>query len=316
MTAPVFVFVYACAIACLGGCLARIIRYASMPRHLRWEIYPLPHETPERVAHGGSYFEEVDWWTKPRTFNLCGELKAMLPEMLFLRGLWEFNRRIWWRSFPFHFGLYLVIGSGALVGLRAGLPLVASPGMAESLGRFLGRVYGPAALAGATLVVAGALALLAARLTDPALRTYTTAGDLFNLLFFAVTFGVLLAGYLARGTASPGALELLRDLTRFNTAGPIPGILGAGMVLAAGLAAYIPFTHMSHFIAKFFTYHSVRWDDTPNLPGHALERRIAEYLTYRAMWAAPHIGAGQGRSWAEIATHNPARAKQPVEAGK
>ncbi len=124
MTTLVSLFVYGCAIACLAGCAARVIRYASMPRHLRWEIYPLPHEPPERVAHGGSYFEDVDWWTRPRKFHLGGELKMMLPEMLLLRGLWDFNRRVWWRSFPFHFGLYLVIGSGVLVAVRATLPLV------------------------------------------------------------------------------------------------------------------------------------------------------------------------------------------------
>jgi hypothetical protein len=50
---------------------------------LRWELYPVPHEAPERAEHGGSYFEESDWWTKKRKFNLGGELAAMLPEMLF-----------------------------------------------------------------------------------------------------------------------------------------------------------------------------------------------------------------------------------------
>ena len=50
-------------------------------------------------------------------------------------------------------------------------------------------------------------------------------------------------------------------------------------------------THMSHFIAKYFTYHAVRWDDRPSRQGSAFEKRIAEYLTYRPRWAAPHIGA-------------------------
>ena len=27
--------------------------------------------------------------------------------------------------------------------------------------------------------------------------------------------------------------------------------------------AYIPLTHMSHFVGKYFTYHAVRWDDAP-----------------------------------------------------
>jgi hypothetical protein len=66
-------------------------------------------------------------------------------------------------------------------------------------------------------------------------------------------------------------------------------------------------THMSHFIAKYFTYHAVRWDDRPSQRGGVLEKRVAEYLTYRPRWAAPHVGADGARTWADIASANPAR---------
>jgi len=65
-------------------------------------------------------------------------------------------------------------------------------------------------------------------------------------------------------------------------------------------------THMAHFIAKYFTYHQVRWDERANIAGGSIEKRMAEYLMYRPTWAAPHIAAG-GRTWAEIATSNPAK---------
>ncbi len=65
---------------------------------------------------------------------------------------------------------------------------------------------------------------------------------------------------------------------------------------------------MSHFIAKYFTYHSVRWDDTPSRPRRrAGQKRIAEYLTYRPTWSAPHMGADGAKTWADIATANPAQ---------
>ena len=48
------------------------------------------------------------------------------------------------------------------------------------------------------MAMVGALSLLARRLTDANLQTYTTAGDLFNLLFFIVTLGCLAGGYLDR----------------------------------------------------------------------------------------------------------------------
>jgi hypothetical protein len=65
---------------------------------------------------------------------------------------------------------------------------------------------------------------------------------------------------------------------------------------------------MAHFIAKYFTYHQVRWDEAANVPGGTIEKRMAEYLMYRPTWAANHIAAGS-RTWAEIATSNPAPAK-------
>ena len=63
---------------------------------------------------------------------------------------------------------------------------------------------------------------------------------------------------------------------------------------------YLPFTHMTHFVGKYFTYHKVRWEDSPNVKGSELERRIGEALGYRLTWSAPHIKTGG--SWAEAAT--------------
>ena len=67
------------------------------------------------------------------------------------------------------------------------------------------------------------------------------------------------------------------------------GLFGVGVALSSVLAAYIPFTHMSHFIAKYFTYHDVRWDDRPNVRGGSIESTVAEYLTYRPTWSAAHV---------------------------
>ena len=36
-----------------------------------------------------------------------------------MKGLCEFNRKLWFGSFPFHFGLYLLIGTLALLMLGA-----------------------------------------------------------------------------------------------------------------------------------------------------------------------------------------------------
>ena len=94
-----------CAVFVLG-CAWRAYRYASAPEHLRWDLYPVAHEPS---PHGGSYLEEKDWWTKPREVDRLNEYKEMFLEIVFLKGVWKHNPRLWVFSFPFHFGLYLII---------------------------------------------------------------------------------------------------------------------------------------------------------------------------------------------------------------
>jgi nitrate reductase gamma subunit len=307
MTVFLYVVIYTAALVFTGACVSRTIAYARAPVHLRWELYPVPHEEPERVKHGGSYFEAADWWTKPRRVSLLGELKFMIPEMLLLKGLWEFNRKTWYRSFPFHFGLYLLAGTIALLVFGAILSLFAPTVMAGQVGEGVRLLYCITGMAGSVLAILGALALLVHRLTDPSLRTYTTAGDIFNLIFFVVALALLAAGYLSRGHSAPDMLAFSKGLLTFDMRLQVPGLLTVGLLLSALLVAYVPMTHMSHFIAKFFTYHSVRWDDAPNRRGGKLEVKIAEYLTYRPTWSAAHIGADGRKTWAQVAAGNPAR---------
>ena len=306
MTLAVYLSVCTGLLIFLLGCVRRILQYARAPLHLRWELYPVPHEAPSRVAHGGSYFETLDWWKQPRRFHLAGELRAMVPEMLFLKGLWEFNRPLWYISFLFHFGLYLIIGSAVLAAATAALGIVA-PALAGGIfGLLLAQVYRLAGMLGATLAMVGAAALVYRRKTSADLKNFTTPADLFSLAFFIITFATLALGYFLR-PAGATINGLLRGLLRFDTSVAVGGVFGAGLVLASALAAYIPFTHMAHFIAKYFTYHAVRWDDRVNLRGGGMEATLAEYLTYRPNWAAAHMGADGKKNWAEIVTTNPAQ---------
>ncbi|WP_243665926.1 hypothetical protein [Vulcanisaeta sp. JCM 16159] len=56
------------------------------------------------------------------------------------------------------------------------------------------------------------------------------------------------------------------------------------------LIAYIPFSRITHFIGKYFTYHKVLWDDEPNIG--QLDRRIQELLKLTLSWSDPHIKSG------------------------
>ena len=111
------------------------------------------------------------------------------------------------------------------------------------------------------------------RTADPALKNSTHAGDIFNLLFFIAAFALLIGGYLLRapGTASIG--EFARGIVHFDRSIRIGAAFGAGLILASMLVAYIPMTHMAHFIAKYFTYHAVRWDERANVAGGSTMER-------------------------------------------
>jgi len=306
MTVIVYVVVLGATVIFVMGSIARAIWYARHPIHLRWELYPVPHEEPRRVEHGGSYFEQVDWWARATHFNLFGELRFMVPEMLFLKGLWEFNRTMWLRSFPFHFGLYLLIVTIGLVGVTAVWGLLAPGVVAAALGMGLHWLYTVTGFLGVVLAICGAAALLHRRLTAEDLKIYSTAGDIFNLCAFIVALGLVFAGFLLKSSASPSTVALVQAILTLDASVRIPGLLAVGLVLSALLAAYIPFTHMSHFIGKYFTYHSVRWNDQPLQPGDHMEKRLAEYLRYKPTWAARHVGADGTRTWAQVATTNPA----------
>ena len=84
--------------------IARLAMWARLPMHVRWELYPVAHEG-KKASYGGSFMEETDWWTKPRSKSLIGELKVMMLEIFFLVALRENNRKLWMRSFAFPFRL-------------------------------------------------------------------------------------------------------------------------------------------------------------------------------------------------------------------
>ena len=303
----IYLVIVAAALVSVVASVVRTIWYARHPMHLRWELYPVPHESSARAAYGGSYFETSEWWRATGHVNRLGEWVFMAREIVFLHALHAFNRPLWYRSFPFHFGLYLLIASAAGVVADAAIG-VFTGGPANSL--FVTLLRGSCAVlgwSGLVLAIGGAAGLLVYRRTNPALRIATTPGDLFNLVFFIAALGLLIAGLLASPPGSPGLRAVAAGLLTWQTTLEVPRVLAAGLCLTALLVAYIPLTHMSHFIGKYFTYHAVRWDDRPFKDNATIAAAMAESLTYRSRWAAGHVAAGQTASWAQVVAADPTR---------
>lgn len=304
MGALLHILTYFCIAIFVVAVVAKYIKYNNMPVHLRWDLYPVPGEG-HKAHYGGSYFEEVDWWKKPRKVDKVSELKHMVPEMAFLVAVKEHNPSLWLRTFPFHFGMYTLIGCLMLLVLGAVMQLagmsVSPAGNAVGVAVYYGT--GMVGLVGAGLGTLGALGLLARRLFDEDLKDFTKPSDIFNLLFLLSVFALLLACGITNPSLS-SLREYVRSVMVFDlSAAPTEPACVAAVVLASLVVAYIPLTHMSHFVIKWFTYHKIRWDDEPNLRGGAIEGKVMEYLNYPVSWSAAHIQPkGEKRSWARLAT--------------
>jgi hypothetical protein len=78
----------------------------------------------------------------------------------------------------------------------------------------------------------------------------------------------------------------------------ISGAFAAHVTSIAVLLAYLPFSFMIHFVAKYFTYHDIRWDDAPL--DTRKEDKLAGQLGQPVTWSAPHVGSGEGKTWIDL----------------
>lgn len=288
-------FIYFSILAFLGFSAYKFYQYARLPMHGRWELYPVPKEPGEKGHYGGSYYEDLEWWNKPRVVSHLGEMKEMLKEMLFIKNLFINQKRHWWISYSMHLGIYLLglwsvlLLAGAVVEIF-GQPLTTAEGVSAS--PWAGMVYYATLLsgaAGAVLLTIGAAGLFLRRLFNNTLSRYTTPQEYFNLLFI---FAVAASGLLV-WSGDPGfnyGREIMKGLL---TVSPIEAdtALTLHILLLGALMIYIPQTKMSHYVAKYFSFHKVLWENEPNLKGSKTEEMVKKAMSYKpkVSWSAPHI---------------------------
>lgn len=301
-------FTYACFIIFLIGVAVRLYQQKKLPLHLRWELYPVKHEPGAKAHYGGSYMEEPNWWEKERPRSLWNEFKYMIPEILFLRGLWDKNRRLWYLSFPFHFGLYLVLTTLVLLflgaaGMVRGLTISPGNGALSSLLYYLPIFSG---FLGFTLGAIGALGLLVRRWRDPELRSYSSPADYFNLSFLFLFLAFAFLSWLFNDQTFDRARAYVHALLTLSSTHEHSSFLGSLTIcLGSFILAYIPFTHMAHMFMKFFSYHKIRWEHEPNLKGSKIEIAVQANLQYKPTWSAPHIKGDGHKTWVDLTTIKP-----------
>ncbi|MDR3358809.1 MAG: respiratory nitrate reductase subunit gamma [Desulfovibrio sp.] len=280
----------------------------ASPLHVRWELYPVPHEGA-KTSYGGSFMEEKEWWTKPRHVHHLGDVKALIAEVLFLRATFEHNIKLWFRSYPFHFGMYMLMG-GTIIVLLAAVARLFGASPDGGLTVFIGNVISAVVLVGSLCIVGGGIALIRRRMTDEGLNKYTTPEMYFNLGVFVV-FGLFgLFAWIGAPSYFEMACGFLCNLMTFNFA-PQPGIWFALHLLTGFfLLIWIPLTQMAHLFMKYFTYHDIRWGDEPTTYSERNKSVIPNALKYAVTWSAKHVTGGAGsKTWLEVATSNPAAPK-------
>jgi nitrate reductase gamma subunit len=275
----------------------KIIQCYGSPVHLRWELYPVPHE--KAFSYDGSYFEEIDWWKRPREKIFINFIKFLFIEVLFVRMLYHKNRKMWYLSFPLHFGLYLVIGWLGILFLAALLTALGVSG-SHTVIRFLQGCATVMGVVGFILAAIGCIGLIIRRATAEELQGYSAPVDYFNLIFI---LAVVLSGLSVWLYADPYFLtirEYLLSLITFGGAPHLGSSITLHIVLFSLFAIYLPFTHMSHAFMKYFLWDKVLFEDEPNVRGGSVESRVAAVLHYRQTWSAPHMHGGG--TWIETVT--------------
>ncbi len=267
-----------------------------LPLHLRWELAPIPHEKG-KGRYGGSYLEEYEWWTKPRHRSHLSPMIYMAKEILLLRGVWEHNRGLWPLAFSLHMGIYLTAGMLLLLLASAVLSLVPSP--PQILDSSL-RVASVFAVGGYLFGGIGSIGLVVKRVVDSSLRSFSTISRLSNLLFLGAVFVSGGCALIGSRDPMPAMSRFLQGLITLDSGVAIAFPLSLHIVMSLLFVLYLPMTDMIHFVAKFFTFHQIRWDDKPR--DWKMEGELSVLLAQPVTWSAPHVGAEGEKDWTEVLT--------------
>ena len=300
-------YLYLCTLLFIGVTAWKVYGYATMPRHLRWDLYPLPHRV------GGSKYQKVDFHKLKQKTSLWNEFTYMFMEILFIRKAFIHNPKVWSGSFPMHMGLYLsalwllLLAAGIVAEKLFHLPAVPVNGWF-----WLSALYIVTVLVGSLALVAGlcgACWLLYLRLSDEGLRDMSDIPAYFNLSLLIGMFGSGLAAWFF---ADPDFVLLrtqLGSLAVFSPQTPAHWLITLEIFFIGLFLAYLPFSRMSHYAAKYFFYHNIMWDDEPMKVGSSLEKDVTHSLGGNLSWSAPHIK--QNQSW--LAQVSPDEAKAAKE---
>jgi nitrate reductase gamma subunit len=282
----------------------KIIKIARMPIHLRWELYPVIHD--KGYKHGGSYYEELEWWKKSIKVNRWRSIIFKIRDYFTFPGYFKNNKSYWLGLYPWHIGFYFIVGFHILSFLGA-LALVStniliSAGSSSIVGQILYYLTLIVAVASFTLGSLGSIILLIQRLANKSLKNYASVSNYVNYVFFLVVFLSGLLSWILVDQSLSAYREFWKSLITFQYHVVEP-LTYAHIMLFSLFLIYLPFTRSTHYITKIFAFFGVLWDDKPVLGNKRIEESIKHSLEQPVSWSASHIQ--QGKSWSDLASHVP-----------
>lgn len=277
----------------------KAIKYAKMPLHLRWDLYPVTHKN--RRNHGGSPDDDLEWRKKPRRKNLIRSIMFILKDNFYLGEYFHRNKGYWVVLLPWHVGFLLIISLHILCFFAALTMLLGLRVSAESANIFGKVIYYSILITGVGSFVTGSfgsVGMFIKRMADRDLRAYASPINYFNYLFLLAVFvSGLSAWYLGDATFTEYR-EFWKGLITFDFKN-VELLSALHILLFSLLLIYLPFTRSMHYITRFFAFLWVNWDDKPNLKGSEIEKKVQRCLNQPVSWSAPHIRSGQ--KWADLA---------------
>lgn len=277
----------------------KAIKYAKMPLHLRWDLYPVTHKN--RRNHGGSPDDDLEWRKKPRRKNLIRSFMFILKDNFYLGEYFHRNRGYWVVLLPWHVGFLLIISLHILCFFAALTMILGLRVSAESANIFGKVIYYSILITGVGSFVTGSfgsVGMFIKRMADRDLRAYASPINYFNYLFLLAVFvSGLSAWYLGDATFTEYR-EFWKGLITFDFKN-VELLSALHILLFSLLLIYLPFTRSMHYITRFFAFLWVNWDDKPNLKGSEIEKKVQRCLNQPVSWSAPHIRSGQ--KWADLA---------------
>ena len=290
------VFVFGAVFIFLAVVVYRILAIKKLPVHLRWELAPIPHEKG-KGRYGGSYLEEYEWWRKPRRRSHIAPIIYMLREIFLLRGVWKNNRGLWPFSFSLHAGIYLFVITLFLHIINA---LFIITDVSLSILNTFQSIISILAVTGYLLGSLGAIGLILKRALDNNLRPFTTLSMYFRLMFLGAVFISGAYAWFYLGDFTSETSSFIKNLITLNNGISVALPLALHIIISLLFIIYLPLTDMFHFIAKYFTYHAVRWNDAPQ--DEKMAEELRRLLAQPVGWSAEHIKADGHKNWLNLTT--------------